>query len=227
MRSNAANWKCQGFLLFNHHVAQIWCSFSLLITVVSGVLYVFYNAEAFLNGKLPKLCAMLHLYMQSTMKKPADSPSFVLYFMQMWFDWNGRDYSVGWRSQCPSVSWPLWASSIQCWSMAVILAVWWPLSCQSCFESPSQVDTVGRSNSAENGTKICIRVPCVCWHTMFLWAALGALLWAPNWHHLGWWNLQCCCRFWDNFHALFSYVAFRDICKYLVQHCGFPEVTSR
>lgn len=39
-----------------------------------------------------------------------------------------------------------------------------------------QVDTVGRPNSAENGTKICIRVPCVCWHTLFLWAPLWAFL---------------------------------------------------
>lgn len=27
------------------------------------------NATAFLNGKLPKLCAMLHPYIQSTMEK--------------------------------------------------------------------------------------------------------------------------------------------------------------
>uniref|UniRef100_A0A8C9L4W3 Inter-alpha-trypsin inhibitor heavy chain H3 n=1 Tax=Serinus canaria TaxID=9135 RepID=A0A8C9L4W3_SERCA len=42
------------------------------------------QAKAFLNGKLPKLCAMFHLYLQSTMEKPADSPSFVVNGMEIY-----------------------------------------------------------------------------------------------------------------------------------------------
>lgn len=39
-----------------------------MITTVPVVLCVSCNAKAFVNGKLPKLCAMLHPYMQSTLE---------------------------------------------------------------------------------------------------------------------------------------------------------------